>query len=433
MRRGGPLAARVLLLGLALALPIGEARAEVRREGAWPGDDQELVSLSIEGVSRAEAIRRLADAADWSVVVHGALAGTVDVQVKDQPAGRVLELILTGEPYVAQREGKMVAIAPARPSARPAGGALPEPPPLPTQPDVRARPVGQRGRGEDRVVTGSNVTIARDEVVDNLTVLGGSAEVFGTVSGDLAVFGGSVQLHDSAHVHGDLTTMGGSVDVADGAVVDGDISTLGGHVDRQRPGDDATATPGDWDDCEADDCAEDAEDDGGFLARAGRAVARSALLFAFGAVLLALASLRMERLQGEIVTRPGRTLALGVVGLLGGLLALLAVSVTIIGIPIAFVAVLVGALGVYAGMCAALTALGGALLGTRSPSPYLHLALGCVLYLLASSIPGLGWVVTLAAVSIGCGALLGTRAAGLVPRRATVASEVAMPRVSDEP
>jgi hypothetical protein len=165
------------------------------------------------------------------------------------------------------------------------------------------------------------------------------------------------------------------------------------------------------------------------LENAGDAVARSALLFAFGAVLLALAGGRVQRLEGEVATRPLRALALGAAGLLAGSLVLIAVTVTIVGIPLALLVGLLGAIGVYAGMCAALTALGRAIFSRLArqstrfddqggpTSPYLHLAIGCALYLLASSLPRVGWLVTLAVVLIGFGALVKTRAAGLLARR----------------
>jgi hypothetical protein len=126
---------------------------------------------------------------------------------------------------------------------------------------------------------------------------------------------------------------------------------------------------------------------------------------------------------------PASYKALGAAGLLAGSLVLIAVTVTIVGIPLALLVGLLGAIGVYAGMCAALTALGRAIFSwlarqsTRfddqsgPTSPYLHLAVGCALYLLASSLPRVGWLVTLAVVLIGFGALVKTRAAGLLARR----------------
>jgi hypothetical protein len=111
-----------------------------------------------------------------------------------------------------------------------------------------------------------------------------------------------------------------------------------------------------------------------------------------------------------------RTVALGVVGILVLIFGLLALCVTILGIPIAIIALLAAIFGLYAGVCAALTTLGAALLHRKTSSPYVHLAVGCAIYLLLSSIPFVGGVVTALVVLVGAGTLVETRAAGFVPR-----------------
>ena len=98
--------------------------------------------------------------------------------------------------------------------------------------------------------------------------------------------------------------------------------------------------------------------------------------------------------------------------------------ITIVGLPLALAVTLVCAVGIYVGMCAVLTALGRAVLGAvgpalfggRRPSAYLQLAVGCALYLIGSSLPGVGTLVTICVVLLGFGALVRTRAAGLLSR-----------------
>jgi hypothetical protein len=211
--------------------------------------------------------------------------------------------------------------------------------------------------------------------------------------------------------------LGGSVEIEKGARIDGDVSSVGGSIER----DDDAVVGGSS--VSLDDSKDDRDDEpkgsmlSGLVREMSSAIARAALLFAFGTVLLALATQRMDVLQRELETRPMRAFALGVVGLIAGAVALVALCVTIVGIPVAIVAVLVGALGVYAGICAAFTVLGATLLRGRTTSPYIHLALGCGLYLVVSAIPVVGWFVTIAAVLLGLGVLVSTRAAGLLPRR----------------
>lgn len=432
----------VVVALLASVTPCATVLAQVRREGEWPSD-AERVTLVLEGVSRAQAVRLLADKVGWSVVAHGIGEDAVDVRVRNQPAARVLELILAGSarPFVAQRDGNMIAIAPQTDTG-PLGPGMPRtvhippPPPIPPIPPTppipadapRAIEHGPKQRGKDRMVAANDMTIAADEIIGNLTVVAGNVDVYGAITEDLTVFAGNVVLHNGAHVYGNVSSVAGNVEIKDGARVDGRVSGVATNVDRGDVGrddeqEDEAASADDDGDVALDLAADgvDGEDDDtsiwARLERAGNAVARSALLFAFGAVLLALASTRMRRLEGEIAVRPLRSFAMGAVGLFAGVFVVLAMAVTIVGIPLALAALLVGAVAVYVGMCAALTALGRALLGHRNPSAYLHLGIGCALYLVASSLPGIGWLVTWTVVLIGCGALVSTRGADLLVRR----------------
>jgi cytoskeletal protein CcmA (bactofilin family) len=423
--------------------------ADMDRKGTWPDDASERVTLSVSG-TRAEAIRKLAEAAGWSLVIRGAPdGGTVNVEVKDQPAVNVLELLLSDGAYVATRTGNMISVGPAV-VGQPV--AAPVPPAAPATPEAPAAPSGKgKSHGKDRVVTGHSVTVGRDEVVADLTVLGGSAEVFGTVTGDISVFGGSLEVKDGAHVYGDISAVGGSVEIAPGGLVDGDVNAAGGNIERRDQQDHANAAAvaahkaerdarkaerkaaraarhGGHDSDDSDDDDDKKSDSSGFGASFIGSLARTALLFAFGTILLALLGPQMEVLQSEFTSRPARSFALGVLGLTLGALAVVALLVTIIGIPVAIVAVLAGALGVYAGVCAVFTSLGAALLRHRSASPYVHLALGCALYWLLSAIPVVSTFVTIAAFLVGAGVLVSTRAAGLIkPRSRDGEASVSLP------
>ena len=84
------------------------ARAEVRLDGNWP--DDEKISLSARGVTRADAVRSLATEAGWSLVAQDLGEKKIDVEVKDQAAGAVLELLLSDGTFVAERRGQLVSI-----------------------------------------------------------------------------------------------------------------------------------------------------------------------------------------------------------------------------------------------------------------------------------------------------------------------------------
>ena len=447
------------LVALALAASAGIASAEVRREGSWPASDKR-VSLSLKDQPRAEAIKQLAEKAGWGVVVELPAGAPLDLQVRDQDAAKVLELLLTDGQYVAKRDGSLIAISldhagaaspAAAPSAAPAGPVEPATSAAPASPSATGEPVGPaptssaatatppaaasaaaptpaddtsepEDRGEDRSVMGGETTIGRDETVHDLSVMGGSAEVLGRVTGDVSVTGGEAAVRSGARVRGDVSVLGGELTIEDGARVDGDVSVLGGELHRgpkARIGGEVSGRGGEIDGV-GGKAVHSGKHGSSFatLARdTGGSLTRLALLFVFGAVLFGLATRRMEQLQTEVAARPMRSFGWGVLGSLLGLLVLVVLCVTIIGIPVAVVAVLAAVFAVYAGICGVLAAVGAALVRHKSKSPYVHLAVGCLVYLLLGWLPWIGGWVTAALVLTGIGVIVVTRAAGLVPKK----------------
>jgi cytoskeletal protein CcmA (bactofilin family) len=292
------------------------------------------------------------------------------------------------------------------------------------------RPVDADDDGPDRMVTGGSLRIESGEVVRDVTVMGGSLEVSGTVTGDLLVMRGNVVLRRGARVKGDASSLGGSLTVESGASVDGDVGVFGGalyredgariggevhegmrrHARHHRKHAAATKAPA------APKPPEKATPQ--TLARSvADAINGAALLFVFGAVLLALAPDKMDKLRVQIASHPMRSFALGVVGLLGGVVLAAAVCLTVVGIPFVIVGILAAIVGTLAAMCSVLETVGGALLAHRTKNPYVHLAFGGLLLLLVGAIPFVGGFVKAAVVLTAFGSLVGTRAAGLIPER----------------
>jgi hypothetical protein len=411
------------------------ARAEVRLDGAWPSEDKNI-SLDADRIPRADAIKRLADAAGWSIVVASGPKDTLDIHVKDQPASKVLALILSDGKYVAQRDGNLVLLrlddgtpppanaarTPPLPPPPPPPPAAPSPPPLPP-PAVPPPPaVNSTKRAEDRTVTGGKLKIGRNEVVHDVTVFGGTLEVYGTVTGDLAVMGGRADVHEGAHVAGSASLVGGSLRIHNGARVDGDVGVIGGHLQRDDKAEvGGSVVQGSIDDDDDNDEGKHGKHNEGFgsglLRDVGNAFSHAALLFVFGTIVLALGAKRVETLRVEVASRPMRSFALGVVGLIAAIALVIAMCVTVVGIPVAIVGVLVGAMAVYAGIAAVLTTLGEGLLRHRTKNPYVHLALGCAILLLIGAIPYVGWFAKAFVAFAGMGVVIATRAAGLVPPR----------------
>lgn len=445
MRRWGSKAWVGGVAAAALASAPGVALAEVDREGDWPDNDP-AVTLDVDGVSRIEAVNKLAAAAGWSIVVNAPKGDPVTVHVKEQPAGKVLDMLLADGDYVARREGTLISISPEggglpwHPRPVPAAPFVPPVPPVsaspavPPVPPVPAPPsIAADDDSRDRFVTGGNLRIEKGEVVRDVTVMGGNVDVWGTVTGDLAVMGGNVRIHDGGHVHGDASAVGGTLIIESGGIVDHDVGVLGGSLRREEG---AKVGGSVLEGLQKVDrhhgrhfrkhgarVEPAAPSKLSRLARgAADAVNGGALLFIIGAVLIALLPERMDKLKVQVASHPMRSFATGVVSLIAGVAVLAAMCVTVLGIPVAVVCALAAVLATIAALCSVLETVGAALLGHRTKNPYVHLALGALLFVVVGAIPFVGGLVKLAVVLTAVGSVVATRAAGLLPKRMNGAS-----------
>ena len=254
--------------------------------------------------------------------------------------------------------------------------------------------------------------------VRNLTVMGGSCDVYGRVDGDVSVMGGRVTLHEGAIVEHDVTTMGGHVEIERGATVRGRYATLGGSIHRE----DGSVVSGRVEGPHVSDTSHRSEKPKSFFQRVGDAVSNTAILFVLGVVFLAIAPKRMEMLRVEVARAPMRQVGLGIIGFFGFLLAVVVLCVTVIGIPVALIAVFLGLVGLYGGMVAGLTVIGAALVRHKSENPYVHLAVGCFVFFVVYPLPFIGPPLTFALLLLGVGVLVSTRFAGFLPTKKKVST-----------
>ena len=420
----------LLTLSVAWLATPSTASAGVRFDGTW-NDGDRSVSLRADQVTRQQALQLLADATGWSIVSHDVDNDTVDLSVHDQPAARVLDMILSDRDYVAEREGDRVTIGLSQPSVVPAvapppvpaAPAVPAALEVPAVPAVPAPPAAANvndSDDRDRVVLGGNLRIEKGERVEDVEVLGGHVDVWGVVEGDLEVMGGEARLHDGAVVMGNVTTLGGSLHMDDKARVDGDVEVLGGAVHRAPGSHIGGSVSGNGTEDLASSAANvDVAPKGwtlrGMMDDVTNAITRSALLFVFGVIFWALGKQRMEALEVELAKRPMRSLAMGVVGLMTAVLLSIVLAVTVVGIPFAVAGLIVTVVVAYVGACVVLSTVGQALLRHRTENRYVHLALGCFLFLLFTAIPYVGGFVWLGVMLTGLGAVVATRGAGLIP------------------
>ncbi|HMY14972.1 MAG TPA: polymer-forming cytoskeletal protein [Polyangium sp.] len=420
------------LVGLFTVLAVtNSANAAVEKKGEWPAEDKK-VSLSLDDIDQKDALEKLADEAGWSIVVKGMGVEKATLHVKDQPAEKVLNVLLAEGDWIAQRDGSLISIS-RNPNPKPAAevNAAPPVPPPPVAPAPEAKPDlkiklslnadndengPKKGEGKDREVVGQNLVIEKDEVVRNVQLVGGSLVVKGTVTGDVELVGGKVELESGSRVMGDVEVMGGSVDIKNGARIDGDTQIVGGHLEREEGaqvhGNVSTRIESDED---------HQENAAGMGARAmremGECTTAGAFLFALGSVLLALFSKRSETLKVEFAARPMRMFGLGIAGFFGGLVTFGALCVTLIGIPFAVIGLLLAIAGTFAAMTSVLEVAGRALIGHKTKNEYAHLAFGCALFAVTMMIPVVDDIAKLVLMFVSIGTLVATRGAGLIPER----------------
>lgn len=434
-------------LALAASLVAFGADAKVKKEGTWPSNEKP-VSIKVDA-SRPEALRKLADAAGWSLVLPAGVkddAEKIDLQIKDESPDAVLEAILDGGDFVAKRSGKMVTIARAgTPDASVDPDESTKPSGLPIKVDTRPlQDSGASGaaidtstrvdaeRGDDRTVMGGNLRVEKGETVHDVAVFGGSVDVFGTVSGNLVVTGGSARVHEGAVIKGDATAVGGHLSLESGARVEGDVGVVGGWLERAegaivkgRVVDGASkgrvnVSVDDKGHVKSEVSADRPRERGFFgnvADKLGSALRNAALLFVFGVVVLALGGQRVENMRVEAARAPMKSLALGIVGVIGAAVTAALLCITVIGIPVAAIGALVGIIATYASIVAVLTTAGAAFLRHRTQNPYVHLAAACVVFFLVGLVPYVGSIFIALVTLIGIGTLVSTRLGGLASKK----------------
>ena len=91
------------------------------------------------------------------------------------------------------------------------------------------RSKSSRRSHRSRTVIGDKATVAEGDVVDDLVVIGGDAEISGQVRGDLVVILGNVTMGESAEIRGELVVVGGNFTAPPGVRIDGDRVVIGAN------------------------------------------------------------------------------------------------------------------------------------------------------------------------------------------------------------
>ena len=250
--------------------------------------------------------------------------------------------------------------------------------------DVAAGSIRIDGTVQGSVSTGSGaVRIGETGVVQGTFDVGaGNVEIDGTIDGDVTIGADTIRLGDAATIGGSLTYDGdlqGNREAVQGTITrDSSINVGPGIFDNIQPFADFVFT-----------------------------LSILFLNFVLGALLLVLFPGFSERVADRVSTDPVRTGLVGLGFLIAVPLLLIAIAITIIGIPVALAGGLAFLMFVWIGIVYGRFALGYWLLSyTDVDNRWAALALGLVIGAALGQIPLLGGLVNFVIFLLGLGALV---------------------------
>ncbi|WP_422072995.1 hypothetical protein [Tranquillimonas rosea] len=271
--------------------------------------------------------------------------------------------------------------------------------------------------GADATVAGFSVETESEGRIDgNARLSGGTVRVGGPVAGALVLSGGDVTL--DAPVSGDVWIAAGSLRFESGARIDGTLRYAAPSrvevPDTVIAASDVTYVP--LDVGEGRETAErwtrDMPTPGPFAFVAGVATTLGFLLV-LGTVLIAFMPVTVQALRQRAAGRPGLSLLMGVLGL-SALFGLVPVSaLTIVGLPliplVLLALVLAWTLGYLLGVYSVAMRVVDAFREGTAPQGMavrvLALLAGLVVAVLLNFVPFLGWMLNVAVVLLGLGAI----------------------------
>jgi hypothetical protein len=251
-------------------------------------------------------------------------------------------------------------------------------------------PALAHAQGRDVSTFGGDAYVRYGEIVDDVSSFGGSAHVDGEVLGDVSVFGGDVLLGPSAIVHGRVDAAGGRVEMKPGARIGSVTTTPEVPSFREHP--------------------RHEHDHGGAPGALVRGLLFSALLFLFALLLTGVVPERMSAMHVAIIREPGRSAGAGLLGYLSAGVVLVALMITIVGIPLALALAVLVPVATYVGLAAAATVIGAALPFERLRGrPVMQILAGVAVLFVIAQVPVLGTLALGVVACVGLGALLRTK------------------------
>lgn len=390
-RFDGPLRAALPLVLIAAFVPTYAHAYDL--EGVLPADRS--VHVDADRMPRSQVLTEAARGAGLGLVYTLPDDPPVTLHVRHVPLSEVLEAVLPPDAAV-HATPRLLTVHPSRSSVMQ---------PLVAGPEVPGRSVELH----DVITMGGDAHVAPGQEVRDVVTMGGDATIDGRTYGSVVTMGGDADV--SGVVVGDVVTMGGDIHVREQGMVHGRLDSLGGEVRVDPPGVSVvptsslppaalTASP------LREGHGGGSDDEGGIV----WAVLRYSLLFLAAILFLGLAPERFGRVQRAIVERPVRTLATGILGVIVTGVVMIALCVSLIGIPVALVLAIPMPVAATAALAAMLPVI-GAMIPTRKLDgrPVARLAAGALVLFVLTRIPLVGGLALALALLAGLGALVLTR------------------------
>ncbi len=399
------------------------------------------VSANFADTPVDKALRQIAEAAGWSIVLPPGLRGAVNANFRATPAEEALKAVLSQAGLTAVRDGSIVTIAResgprvvirgekrrlvfdgdgevvqedvrgiADEARQAAAEALAD-----AQQGLQDGLVESGSKGKDKVISGDvvigpgerwrdvvairgNVRMEAGSSARQVTAVLGSIEIGpgATVEKEVVAVGGNVHVAAGAHVGNDAVSVGGEVSIDPGGTVDGQ------EVSVSVPGVGSLlglASPG------------PATSKGISIGlQIGQAIAKFIVFFLLALLLRAVAPARLERVTAGLTRAPLRDVLVGLLGTIAMPVLTVLLAVTIVGIlliPVQFVAIILAAILGYTALA---LLVGRAIpIGERGASGVIQLAIGTAIVVLVSEIPFVGILAMISAWLLVFGAVLRSR------------------------
>lgn len=187
----------------------------------------------------------------------------------------------------------------------------------------------------DVLILGGSASVSRDAAVTgDVTLLGGALRVDGRIGGDLTALGGNVVLGETAEVEGDLTAVRGSIERSAQAMIRGDIVESTSSSIERPDGTSFTSYTG------FSKAGSKLGGVLGFMLSAAMLVLQVLIITGAAILLTFLLENQITNTAAKITALPLQSLGVGFVAYALMIILILALFLTILGIPVSVILIL---------------------------------------------------------------------------------------------